>query len=404
MIKINFQTLSNTNVFGHYRIGQNIYKDKATMILEASRLGIPYNQVHWDFHDEAYSKFNWCIDPPGTLKDYYHARARELREKYDYIIINCSGGADSTTVLYSFLQQKLFVDEVIVRYPGAGTSKFSPDNNNYDPSNEFSEYEFAAKPLLKWLSTESPKTKITLHDFSLDVINDNLTWDENFIHWTGDYLTPGCIVRYSHASIIDHLREFEKGKKVGLIFGIDKPRIRLVDDTFYTYFIDRPVHSALPSAINNGFTNTEVELFYWADSTAPLICKQAHLIKKWFSRPENKRLRYILDSDWLKSSANRTVYESVIKSIIYPDYDLGTFQCNKPAKATYQEWDYWLENFKDSAGYHKFMVGLGDFYKKVDDSFFKTTSSKVGDILQPVNFLEKELIPYSSMQYKIGKI
>jgi hypothetical protein len=404
MIKIDFRTFPDTDVFGHYRVGNNIYKDKATMILESSRLGITADQVQWVFHDETYSKFNWNIDPPGTIKDYYHARARELREKYDYIIINCSGGADSTTVLYSFLQQKLFVDEVVFRCPGAGTSKFSPDRNNHDPSNEFSEYEFAAKPLLNWLSTESPRTKITLHDFSLDIIGDNLTWDENFIHWTGDYLTPGCIVRYSHASIVDHLREFDKGKKIGLIFGIDKPRLKLVNDDLFIYFVDRPVHSALPSAVNNGFTNTEVELFFWAESTAPLICKQAHIIKKWFSRPENARMKYILDTSWLKSSINRTVYESVIKSIIYPDYDLRTFQCNKPAKATYQEWDYWLENFKNTAGYHRFMSGINDFYKKVDNSFLKTMSGNINESANASSFLEKELAPYTSRHYRIGKI
>lgn len=371
MLKIDHTTLSRNPSLGWYEIGGNIYWDKATALIESSKKGLKYKDLKWNFNDSIFQKFNWQIEPQGQIQDYYRLRAKQLREKYDYLILNLSGGSDSTTVLYSFLQEGLFLDEVVVRYAGEGTKKYQADNKNFDASNEFSEFEFAAKPILKWLEKESPRTKITLHDFSKDILNKDLIWDENFIYWTGDYITPGCIVRYNHFTNKDHLNRFEKGKKVGIIFGVDKPRLILENENLYLRFVDRPVHIAQPATVNNGFTNLNVELFFWSPELPELLSKQCHLIKKWFDLPYNKIHRYMLNSDWQINPLNRTIYEACIKGTIYPDYDLTTFQTNKPVKAVYQEWDYWLNDFKDSQGYNTFLNGLKYLYKNIDHSFFK---------------------------------
>lgn len=387
---------------GWYEIGGKTYWDKASALLEGSRLGFKGKDLKWNFNDAEFSKYDWTIEPPGDIKDYYWARARQLREKYDYLILNFSGGSDSATILYSFIQQGLHIDEVIYRHATAGTKKYQANTQHLDATNEFSEFEYAGKPHLEWLAKVSPRTKITVHDFSLDVIDNNqLVWDENFIHWCGDFVSPGIITRYNHANL-DHLRLFDKGKRIGIIFGVDKPRLMIENGKVYTFFVDRPVHIAQPALVNNGYTNTEVELFFWSPELPQLVIKQCHLIKKWFDLPFNNRLKYMLNSQWLLSPHNRTAYEAVIKGVIYPDYDLSTFQCNKPVKTVFQEWDYWMEDFKGTAGYKTFMRGVTHLYTNIDQSFLRRSAgapTKIGTSVTPDNW---EYKPCTSNLYEIG--
>jgi len=402
MIKIDHTTMVKNPALGYYQIGNTHYWDKASALMAGTKAGLKYKDLHWNFNDSVFGNFDWTVEPPGDIRNYYHLRARQIREKYDYVILNFSGGSDSATVLFSFIQQGLHLDEVVVRHATTGTSKFTPSNKNYDASNEFSEYEYAAKPMLKWLEKVSPRTKITVHDFSKDVLDENLVWDENFIHWTGDYVTPGCIVRYNHVTNLEHLRTFDKGKKVGIIFGVDKPRVLLDNGGVYLKFVDRPVHIAQPATVNNGFTNTEVELFFWSPELPELISKQCHLIKNWFELPHNQRLSYMLAADWQLSPINRTIYEACIKGTIYPDYDLNTFQTNKPVKALFQEWDYWLEDFKNSDGYKTFMRGMIHLYNNIDEDFTKIQGSgmQIGTKLNASNW---EYRPCTSNPYYLGK-
>lgn len=375
MIKIDYTTLAKNPTLGFYEIGNKVYWDKASALLEGTKAGLKFKDLHWNFNDDAFSKYDWSNEPPGDIRDYYYARAREIREKYDYIILNCSGGADSTTMLYSFIDQGLHVDEVFVRHATAATSKYEVNKNEFDPRNEFSEFEFAALPLLKWLQNKSPNTKITVHDFSLDVIDDNLTWDENFIYWCGDYVTPGCIVRYTHAKQKESLNLFDKGKRVGILFGTDKPKLFIENNKLNMVFTDRVVHTATPAAVNNGYDNTEVELFYWHPNSLAMMAKQCHMVKRWLEHPVNQHMKFMFDAEW--QAWNRTAYEALVKGIIYPDYDLGTFQCHKPTRAAYQEWDYWMEDFKSSRGYKTFMRGFMHLYQNIDGDFSRSNSSNI---------------------------
>lgn len=401
MIKIDHTTFVKNPALGFYQIGGKTFWDKASALIEGSGMKLKYSDLKWNFNDDIFSKFNWENDVPGSVRDYYHIRAKQLREKYDYLILNLSGGSDSATVLFSFIQQGLFIDEVIVRHSSQGHTA-DPSNLNLHASNEFSEYEYAAKPLLKWLSKVSPKTKITIHDFSQDVLTAGSLWDENFIHWTGDYVTPGCIVRYNHATNIETLRTFDKGKSIGIIFGVDKPRVVLNDNKLYVLFVDRPVHIAHPALVNNGFNNLEVELFFWSPELPQLVIKQAHTIKKWFEHPMNTTLNYMLNFWWQLSPINRTAYEATIKGVIYPDYDLKTFQTNKPDTAMYQEWDFWLNDYKDSHGYKTFIRGMNHLYKNIDNDFLM--------IKQPLRYPGVEMTsdnweyrPCYSKRYCIGE-
>lgn len=370
MAKIDYSSSGNDPKLGFYQIQNQIFYDKASALLYASKLNLSPSDLRWNFNDEFFNSYDWTIEPPGSIRDYYHIRARQIRDKYDYIILNFSGGSDSTTVLYSFIQQNLFIDEVIVRNPTAATKKYGTDQRNLSPFNEFSEFELAAKPILKWLEKVSPKTKITLHDYSLDIVSDDISWDENFFHWTGDYINFGCIVRYTHNNIYEHLKLFDKGKNIAILFGTDKPRVVYQNEDVNFYFIDRAVHSALPATVTKNWSNTNIELFYWSPDLPELIIKQCHLIKKWFEEPTNQNLSYIMDYWWHTSPVNRSSYEACVKSIIYPDYNLKTWQVNKTVSSTINtEWDFWMKDFKNTVGYKTFMRGYDHLFNNINKGF-----------------------------------
>lgn len=68
-------------------------------------------RVEWDFNNELFRKHDWTVEPEETLDQLYNARARQLREQYDYIILSYSGGADSHNILMSFIRQGLHIED-----------------------------------------------------------------------------------------------------------------------------------------------------------------------------------------------------------------------------------------------------------------------------------------------------
>ena len=110
---------------GFYQVGDRVFTNKMLALYEASK---SKSEVKFNFHNEIYSNIDWTQRPNGILKNLYKQRAQQLRDEYDYITINFSGGADSWNVLNSFLSNGIKVDEVYTRW-GLAERKFIPANN-----------------------------------------------------------------------------------------------------------------------------------------------------------------------------------------------------------------------------------------------------------------------------------
>ena len=160
--------LENNPKLGYYIVGDKIFYNKHLALLESTRTK---HFPHWNFNREVYQKINTTIEPQTSLREFYRLRAQQIRDKYDWIRLEFSGGSDSTTVLYSFINNGIHIDEVVYRFPAHGTQGLDPDPKNTKPENTLSEYEYAAKPVLQHLTTHFPQIKITVHDFSKNIIN-----------------------------------------------------------------------------------------------------------------------------------------------------------------------------------------------------------------------------------------
>jgi len=367
-------TLEQNPKLGFYTVGKEKFYSKPLALLKATETG---HFPEWNFNNEVWGKLNWLVEPQLDIRTLYKMRAQQLREKYDYIRLEFSGGGDSTTVLYSFVNNGIHIDEVVFRYPKAGEKNVSDDPFNTKPENTLSEAKYAAHPVLNWLTTASPLTKITVHDYTENMLN--ARYDESWVLKTKDYFQPGHAFKHDPTGHIDHKRLADTGQSICILYGVDKPKLCIKDKKWYAYFIDIMANHSVGNF--GDYTNFTNEYFFWSADLPELFLKQCHMVKDWFAIPQNKHMQYVCR--WPNYSyTHRTTYEHLIKPLIYPDYNPETFQTSKPTNSFYNEMDYWFyTNFKDTAPYNVWKAGLEYLTTNIDLKFFNKEMGK------PVGFV-----------------
>jgi hypothetical protein len=93
--------LQNKDQFGYYTIGNLKTYSKIEAIELHTKTG---THPQWHFNDEIFSMHDWRVEPTASLEELYAIRARQIRDKYDYIVLFFSGGADSENMLRTFLR------------------------------------------------------------------------------------------------------------------------------------------------------------------------------------------------------------------------------------------------------------------------------------------------------------
>ena len=174
--------LAENPKLGYYQVGNTKHYAKTVALMEATKTN---KFPEWNFNRDVFDRVTWLIEPSTDITELYRLRALQLRDQYDYIRLEFSGGADSTTVLYSFVLNHIHLDEVVFRYPKTGEKNATTsDPFNTKCENTLSEWEFAAKPILQWLSVNHPEIKITMHDYSENMLETQL--DDSWIFRTKD--------------------------------------------------------------------------------------------------------------------------------------------------------------------------------------------------------------------------
>ena len=100
----------NHKELGYYTCDSKVFSSKIHACIHSTQTKKP---LTWHFNDEVFDNYPWHIEPEETIDELYFRRARQLREKYDYICLAFSGGGDSNNILEAFLRQGLFIDEVV---------------------------------------------------------------------------------------------------------------------------------------------------------------------------------------------------------------------------------------------------------------------------------------------------
>ena len=327
---------------GHYSVNDKIFFEKLDAILYANQT---LSEVNWHFHDEILNSIDWSIEPETSLDEFYKIRAQQIRDQYDYVVVMCSGGADSTNVIWSFLDNGIHVDEVVASAPMSGLRNWKDNTTDLTASNTMSETVYVQLPLLNEIKTKYPNVKISINDYFENIIN--FKTDEWLLRG-GEWIHPSGVARYNLEQLT-HLRNLaESGKKIGIVYGIDKPCIKFVGDTVLTQISDLAVNVQRP-AFDKDYPNVENVLFYYSYELPQMMVKQAHQVTKWVALPENKDvLKLVWDSSkhsnlyFAQNRIRHSHYERAIVPCIYPSTHRPIFQGAKPTRMFLGEHDDWF--------------------------------------------------------------
>lgn len=373
---------------GYYLCDGIQFKSKVNALIHSNIVNKP---VEWIFHQEFFSKYPWHIEPSQSLDQLYDARARQLREKYDYIILSYSGGADSHNMAQAFIRQGLHIDEIVTNHLTRATNRVTVLNPQVKESWNFAaEHDLQAIPRLKEISQLCPRTKITILDVT-DTVLDAVK-NYNDIDWVldkNDHLSVGQLFRYNYTYFANVKKQLDKNLKVGFIVGVDKPKTLIRNNTdFYFYFNDITVNIALITDFTSEYTNTKLELFYWSPDAADLICKQVHTVKKWLeARPFRQQF-------WRDPSfaVMRKIHEPCLREIIYTTWQAEWFQTKKATSWFNTEFDTWFQT--------------DDNFTKQRESWFRGIQYLAEKIPNNINY--KDGVPDSLQSFKhfyfVGKI
>lgn len=240
----------------YYTSGEHKCFSKAQAYLKSAETNLP---VTWYFADDIWRKTSCNLTVEDTLiplTEWYKLRALQLREKYEYLILNFSGGMDSWNILYTFLKNNIRLDEIHVKSSATIDEKLSTFSLSKDSKNFHSEWYYTILPDLRWISTYYPSIKITTTDAFAESKID-LSNPEIFAN-AGHFLGTFELMRQTTASptVVSNI-----SMNIGEIWGIDKPSFHILENgDLGLFFVDSTV--SVPHTPAIGYSTQE--LFYYS--------------------------------------------------------------------------------------------------------------------------------------------
>jgi len=241
--------------------------------------GKDWSKVRFVFNDNVYDNYDFTKEPDIDIYELYRQRAQQLREKYDYLVLMFSGGVDSQTILETFINNNIYLNEVCTVCTSDVEDKSSGPQNK-----EVFNY---AKPYLDTLGLDKVHTKVRYAEIGKLIVDQwNDTFEvENFQHYLGGGQWRACFGHKFKESIKEHMDLNNKGFKVCYIWGFDKPSIEVEDGKHCLQFADVAIEVFIRNYINRGllknkFYNFFDEAFYITPDLPEISIKQAHLLLK----------------------------------------------------------------------------------------------------------------------------
>jgi len=317
---------------GKYYCNNNTYFNKLEAILESNKTG---KSIHWDFYDDLFSKYNWSIPPTSNIDQLYLERAKQLRDQYDYLVLFYSSGVDSGYILKTFIDNNIKLDEIYLFGAFEAEKKqFKKLGANTNAGYYTREIEYIAKPTIKEI-LKKQKIKISMYDWEKDILN--AIQDPDWFWQAGCRFGPDMSVRNNfHKYFHNHSEMVHKGKQVGFVYGIDKPRLFRDDNSIYFSFLDL----MLTSATNNkndilGETWENDEFFYWNPNFPEIPIKQAHMVVNYL-----KTTNQINSITHINQNGNMRIpdFYNLCNRIIYPKWYGNLWQIKKPPVIGISTW------------------------------------------------------------------
>jgi hypothetical protein len=373
---------------GYWRVGDKKFLNKFESLLESKEKKLVVDYVYFD---HIWENFDRSKLGQKQLKELYLERALQLRQKYDYLILYFSGGADSYNVLRTFLDNDIFLDEICVKWCesvfNSNTTIYKPNTNNQTAYNYLSEWDYAIKPVLETVSQKFPKIKIQIVDWFKDrkLIGSEETF-KKVNHWHDIEVTSLAVWSPSEKIMI------EKGKTVGSIYGIDKPVVYFHQNHYYMVFSDAAITMGTPNDINVFGT----EYFYYSPSFPELAFEMANVVAKKF-QTDKKLQDYLISSDKRNNLSflqeAHQFQQKYLRNILYDNWT-DRFQTLKPImpnRSDKHNWIYRIEELRPFRNNYEDMRKL--HLNKLQGSMYLgyTTDKNIPSDYKPI-YSKKHLI------------
>lgn len=348
---------------GYYSVGEHLFFEK----FEAFEYAISSGKVlrfHWN--DEVWSAQDWSKVTATPLPEMYRRRAMQLREKYDYIVLSYSGGADSWNVLKTFDKFNIPLEEIVTYHDYSITGDTL--------SNVNAEVFKVALPTAADFVKRHPHTTHTLQDYSeaLFEVLGKFSVEELLRRYYSGILSISIAARTHYWLYMGekYRKIMESGKRVCLLEGWDKsfpfwyPKEKRYGFTFNDHVLasNRQTfyYPDLP------FTYEE---FYWTVDMPELVIKQVNMVKDRLSAlPKD-----YVDPFKINKKSNRASFTMnhngslvslpIISQWLY-DWDPHTFSVGKSGNQFLNDKDAWVRTKLEEEPVRKWrkVLGLGYSY------------------------------------------
>lgn len=215
----------------------------------------PHETVNFVFDDAFWSAQDWSIEPAQSFDVLLDTRARQLRDKYGYLILLFSGGTDSLLIYNVFRRLNLPIDEIVTIY---GNTKTYLDKG-------------CPHDVISWLVQNhwDSKTKITaLPKIPHDLASINKLYRAQAGSWINQ---PFISNASADTWLYDRLLTEHQDKRPGIIMGVEKPTLLFRHGSWFATALDKIYRIYLPRI-------DQVEWFYTSRDLPALHIKQNYLL------------------------------------------------------------------------------------------------------------------------------
>ena len=358
---------TNPDKFGFYQAGEH----KTFSKFEAIELGRTQGKSSsWNFNDNVYGQFDWTVEPPGDIWNMYKERARQIRESYDYVVLAYSGGSDSHNMLNAWIEADCKLDEILSFWNYEGSDDYQ--------SHMSAEITNVVIPDIQKLRDQGLDFQFRLVDtskFNIDVIR---RYGLNYEYNANYFFTPNNPAKsLLREEITDYARLIEEGKRLCIVWGLEKPQVRFDGNRYYSQFVDVIDMAVSPYVQRKYFDGWYDELFYWTPDFPLLPIKAAHLVKNFLTKCHDPIFyQDVPNSYGFNKVLGKYLTDNAIKTIIYPRWDNNIFCNGKSSSFIFSIRDTWFlhSNLAEKDWYNNMIYSL---VKNVGMSWFSNRNVKV---------------------------
>jgi hypothetical protein len=226
--------------------------------------------------NQIFDQYDWTQEPEQSMELLMDSYARDLRNRYQRLILLWSGGTDSHTIYNVFQRNRIHLDEIIIKASthSAGFPEINHEwicNNHWDPTTIITRYD-------------DHDTKLR----ALDVPDEDWVWRDK-----------GDLLKYGMTSSGDGVKFLCEKNHAGYtwtaIGGYEKPRLIYRAGRWYSRQLDMVLR---PTMGHDYITHFFLE---------PLIhIKQSHMVKRAVKKLLAETQQPLYDNDWAEAKWAKT--------------------------------------------------------------------------------------------------